>query len=226
MIARPDPVSPRKIAQLGYGFVIQIHSAGESAGRFYVTMEFVDGINLRNWLEGFKPQWWVRWNLAFGILEAVRRCHDDDIYHGDLHAGNILITGTAFSIEYAPDFKLIDFGTSIFSEVGFSQERHWKLFTDTMNELLKPFTIDQLWAHRKPANLDPNEMCNWYNSFLHTIHALVGRHRHRPVLSRMIQEEFPHATRTRLEELLRGDFIDAQTLAVLSERYDHDYDDD
>jgi len=88
-----------KVSQLrGVPEIVDIISWGNSAEsalrRFhYIFYNFVDGVNLREYLrENANPEFYVIILLGEALLRAKHACDAMQIRHGDLHEGNILIS--------------------------------------------------------------------------------------------------------------------------------------
>src|SRR5262249_12718272 len=83
--------------------IVQVHDAGESAGRPYFTMECVEGGSLSRKLAG-KPQPPRRAAELVAVLaSAVQFAHQSGFVHRDLKPANVLLT-----TEGVP--KITDFG--------------------------------------------------------------------------------------------------------------------
>ena len=92
----------RVLARLAHPHIVGIYDFGESAGFFYLIMEFVNGVNLRAAMRaGVKPEQALL--LVPHICEALQFAHDHGVLHRDIKPENILLdtTGTP---------KLADFG--------------------------------------------------------------------------------------------------------------------
>ena len=92
----------RVLARLAHPHIVAIYDFGESAGFFYLIMEFVNGVNLRAAMRaGVKPEQALL--LVPQICEALQFAHDHGVLHRDIKPENILLdtTGTP---------KLADFG--------------------------------------------------------------------------------------------------------------------
>ncbi len=92
----------RVLARLAHPHIVAIYDFGESAGFFYLIMEFVNGVNLRAAMRaGVKPEQALL--LVPRICEALQFAHDHGVLHRDIKPENILLdtTGTP---------KLADFG--------------------------------------------------------------------------------------------------------------------
>lgn len=105
----------KKLGTFSNSRIVSIHDAKETIESLhpYSIMEWIDGITLEEWYKRNQHESIiVRYEVFTKIIETVHYCHSRNIYHGDLHDKNIMITGQ-YSKEY--DIKLLDFGTSLFS---------------------------------------------------------------------------------------------------------------
>jgi serine/threonine protein kinase len=79
------------VARLQHGNITQIYEIGESAGRPYFTMEFVDGGTLADKLRGLPQSPRQAAALVQTLAEAVHFAHQQGILHRDLKPGNVLL---------------------------------------------------------------------------------------------------------------------------------------
>ena len=92
----------RVLARLAHPHIVGIYDFGESAGFFYLTMEFVNGVNLRAAMRaGVTPEQALL--LVPHICEALQFAHDHGVLHRDIKPENILL-------DTAGTPKLADFG--------------------------------------------------------------------------------------------------------------------
>ena len=92
----------RVLARLAHPHIVGIYDFGESAGFFYLIMEFVNGVNLRAAMRaGVKPEQALL--LVPHICEALQFAHDHGVLHRDIKPENILL-------DTAGTPKLADFG--------------------------------------------------------------------------------------------------------------------
>lgn len=91
---------------LKHEHICQTYSLADDqlAGRC-IVMEYVDGCNLKQWLEK-KPSNALRHKIFCQILAALQYCHNKQITHCDIKPSNIMITNNGNIV------KLIDFGLS------------------------------------------------------------------------------------------------------------------
>ncbi|MBN2317893.1 MAG: protein kinase, partial [Acidobacteria bacterium] len=93
----------KSAAALDHPYICSIHEVGESEGRRYIVMEYVEGLTLKDRLvRGNVPlnealQW------ALEIAEALAVAHEKGIIHRDLKPSNIMISR-------ADHAKVMDFG--------------------------------------------------------------------------------------------------------------------
>src|SRR5262249_3022302 len=93
----------RALARLTHPGVVAVYDFGQSDGRYYLLMEFVDGVNLRHVLrEGrLKPAEALK--VVPQICEALQYAHDQGVVHRDIKPENILL-------DRKGHIKIADFG--------------------------------------------------------------------------------------------------------------------
>jgi tRNA A-37 threonylcarbamoyl transferase component Bud32 len=81
----------RVLARLNHPNIVTVHDYGHSGGYFYLLMEYVDGVNLRQAMQAgrFTPQQAMM--LVPKICEALQFAHDEGILHRDIKPANILL---------------------------------------------------------------------------------------------------------------------------------------
>ena len=96
----------RALAKLTHPHIVGVHDFGESGGFFYLTMEFVDGVNLRQAMRaGISPEQALL--LVPKVCEALQFAHDHGVLHRDIKPENILLDTRGVP-------KLADFGIAKF----------------------------------------------------------------------------------------------------------------
>jgi len=92
----------RTLARLNHPNIVAVHDFGQSGGFYYLLMEFVDGVNLRQAMRaGVTPAQALA--LVPRICEALQFAHDHGVLHRDIKPENILL-----DVRGTP--KLADFG--------------------------------------------------------------------------------------------------------------------
>jgi eukaryotic-like serine/threonine-protein kinase len=90
---------------LSHPNIVTVHDVGEHEGLPYITMEFVDGMTLAQWLER-NPRLSLHQAVAIGtqLASALGFAHKKGIVHRDIKPGNIMLLGEAHTV------KVTDFG--------------------------------------------------------------------------------------------------------------------
>jgi serine/threonine protein kinase len=93
----------RALARLNHPNIVAIHDFGQAGGFFYLLMEFVDGVNLRQAMRAgrFTPAQALA--VVPKICEALQFAHNEGILHRDIKPENILV-------DTKGRVKLADFG--------------------------------------------------------------------------------------------------------------------
>ena len=81
----------KTLALLNHSNIVTVHDFGEAGGMFYLVMEFVDGVNLRQLLgaDRFSPEEALA--IVPAICDALQFAHDRGIVHRDIKPENILV---------------------------------------------------------------------------------------------------------------------------------------
>ena len=97
----------RALARLAHPHIVAVYDFGERAGFYYLMMEFVNGVNLRQAMRaGVTPVQALA--LVPRICEALQFAHDHGVLHRDIKPENILL-------DTAGTPKLADFGIAKFA---------------------------------------------------------------------------------------------------------------
>jgi serine/threonine protein kinase len=93
----------RLLARLNHPNIVSIHDFGQAGGYFYLLMEYVDGVNLRQAMRAgrFTPAQALV--VVPKICEALQFAHDEGILHRDIKPENILV-------DVRGRVKIADFG--------------------------------------------------------------------------------------------------------------------
>lgn len=79
------------LAKLDHPNIVTIHDTGESDDYYYLLMEFVEGINLREAMAGEKMSPSEALTIVPEICEGLQYAHDQGIVHRDIKPENILL---------------------------------------------------------------------------------------------------------------------------------------
>jgi serine/threonine-protein kinase len=107
------------VAELNHPNIVQIHDFGQdSEGGFYIVMEWVSGLNLKDYVRGYAlvgrtPPWPIVSAIAIEVLRALSAAHSRTdvsgrpvpIIHRDVTPANIMVGFNGY-------VKLTDFGLS------------------------------------------------------------------------------------------------------------------
>jgi serine/threonine protein kinase len=81
----------RVLARLNHPGIVTVYDYGEASGFFYLLMEFVDGVNLRQAMRAGRFTAAQALALVPKICEALQFAHDEGILHRDIKPENILL---------------------------------------------------------------------------------------------------------------------------------------
>lgn len=93
----------RVLARLNHPNIVMIHDFGQANGFFYLLMEFVDGVNLREAMKVGRFTADQALAVVPKICEALQFAHDEGILHRDIKPENILL-------DSRDRIKIADFG--------------------------------------------------------------------------------------------------------------------
>ncbi|MCX6339135.1 MAG: protein kinase [Candidatus Aureabacteria bacterium] len=94
------------IAHLSHPNIIQIIDRGREEGICYFVMEYVDGLNLDEFLKKKSLTFRQTLEIALQICRALAYAHSKAVVHRDLKPSNILIAGDTLAVKVA-DFGLV-----------------------------------------------------------------------------------------------------------------------
>jgi len=93
----------RVLAKLSHPNIVSVFEFGEVQGRFYLIMEYVDGLTLRQVMQAGKISPAQALELVPKICDALQYAHEHDIVHRDIKPENILL-------DKQGRLKIADFG--------------------------------------------------------------------------------------------------------------------
>jgi serine/threonine protein kinase len=101
--ARRFAKEAQALAALNHPNIVSVYDFGEAGGFFFLLMEFVDGMNLRQLLKSKKLSPREALSIVPPVCEALQCAHDNGIVHRDIKPENLLI-------DRAGVVKIADFG--------------------------------------------------------------------------------------------------------------------
>ena len=91
------------LAALNHPHIVGVHDFGQAGGFYFLLMEFVDGVNLRQLLQAKRLTPKEALSIVPPVCEALQCAHDHGIVHRDIKPENLLI-------DKAGVVKIADFG--------------------------------------------------------------------------------------------------------------------
>jgi predicted Ser/Thr protein kinase len=93
----------RALAALNHPHIVAVHDFGQAGGFYYLLMEFVDGLNLRQLLHSKRLTPKEALSIVPPVCDALQCAHDHGIVHRDIKPENLLIDKNGV-------VKIADFG--------------------------------------------------------------------------------------------------------------------
>ncbi len=93
----------RAASKLNHPNISTIYEVDEWHGRDFISMEFVEGLTLKEKVKSGPPSIEEVHNIAVQVAEALREAHDHGIVHRDIKSENIMVTPKG-------QVKVMDFG--------------------------------------------------------------------------------------------------------------------
>lgn len=93
----------RALAALNHPHIVDVYDFGESGGYYYLLMEYVDGVNLRQLLQAKRLTPEEALTIVPPVCDALQCAHDHGIVHCDIKPENLLV-------DKAGVVKIADFG--------------------------------------------------------------------------------------------------------------------
>jgi len=81
----------RLLARLNHPNIVTVHDFGQANGFFYLLMEFVDGVNLRQAMKAARFTSDQALGVVPRICEALQYAHNEGVLHRDIKPENILL---------------------------------------------------------------------------------------------------------------------------------------
>jgi len=81
----------RLLARLNHPNIVSVYDFGQANGFFYLLMEFVDGVNLRQAMRASRFTPGQALTIVPKVCEALQYAHDEGVLHRDIKPENILL---------------------------------------------------------------------------------------------------------------------------------------
>ncbi len=81
----------KALAKLNHPGIVTIHESGQEGGLYYILMEYVDGVNLRQLLNNGRISPREAMAIVPQICDALQFAHDQGIVHRDIKPENLLL---------------------------------------------------------------------------------------------------------------------------------------
>ncbi|MCP4897482.1 MAG: serine/threonine protein kinase, partial [bacterium] len=91
------------MAQLNHPNVATVHDVGSIAGTTYITMEYVEGRTLDQWLRAFDPSWQQCIRIFIEAGKGLAAAHKAELVHRDFKPSNVMI-------DEEEQVRVMDFG--------------------------------------------------------------------------------------------------------------------
>lgn len=114
LVANPSALArfraeAESIAKINHANIVQVYMLGELDGQQFMALEYVEGLNLRDYLTRKGPMDVPRALLVMRqVAAALQRASEAGVVHRDIKPENILLTRSG-------EVKVADFGLSRFS---------------------------------------------------------------------------------------------------------------
>ena len=122
------------LLSLDHRNIVKVWNTGEIDGRYFIDMEFVEGLDLRQWEKGHRPlPIEIVVLLLVQISSGLRHAHEKGVIHRDVKPENVMLTGRG-------DAKVLDFGLG-------------RVIDEDVRRTVDG-TVMGTWAYMSPEQLD------------------------------------------------------------------------
>ena len=101
--ARRFETEAKLLAQMNHPNIVTVHDFGEADGLYYIVMEYIDGVNLRDLLADGKMDPKQALAIIPPVCEALEYAHEKGVVHRDIKPENLLL-------DREGRIKIADFG--------------------------------------------------------------------------------------------------------------------
>lgn len=101
----------RRVAQLRHPSIATVFDVGQHGSRVYIVSDYVEGVNLSQWLQQEAYDWRRAVGLLIDLADALAHAHSLSTIHRDIKPNNIIITPEGRAV-------LLDFGLGLSDDAG------------------------------------------------------------------------------------------------------------
>ncbi len=99
----------RRLAQLHHPGIVAVHDIGVHEGTVYIVSNYLEGTDLRSWMQDHRASWQDATRIAIAVLDALGHAHARRVIHRDVKPANIILTAGRTPV-------LVDFGLALSEE--------------------------------------------------------------------------------------------------------------
>lgn len=112
-------VEARQLAKLAHPGIVTVFDVSADKGLCYIVSDFLDGLNLKQWLTKNKSNWIESALIVANIADALAHAHAMSTVHRDIKPDNILMVDRSEGLRPV----LVDFGLAISEDAASADER-------------------------------------------------------------------------------------------------------
>jgi class 3 adenylate cyclase/tetratricopeptide (TPR) repeat protein len=101
----------RRVAQLRHPSIATVFDVGQHGNRVYIVSDYVEGMNLSQWLQQESYDWRRALGILIDLADALAHAHSLSTIHRDIKPNNIIITPEGRAV-------LLDFGLGLSDDAG------------------------------------------------------------------------------------------------------------
>jgi serine/threonine protein kinase len=99
----------RQLAQLTHPGIVTVFDVSSDDGLCYIVSDFLDGLDLNQWLKQNQPNWIESALIVANVADALAHAHSMSTVHRDVKPGNILMADRSEGVRPV----LVDFGLAV-----------------------------------------------------------------------------------------------------------------
>jgi serine/threonine-protein kinase len=128
-------------AALRHDFVVRTFEFGKKGKQYWIVMEYVDGVNLKQLIDGGDPRWRNnRYRISIDVGRGLEYIHRNNLIHRDFCPKNVLL-------DAANRPKIIDFGLAVPAQL----KNEWRFDRSGTASYMAP---EQVRGHKVDVRTD------------------------------------------------------------------------